>query len=271
MKEYYTIGEMAKMNFVSVPTLRYYDKIGILKPSYVNEKTGYRYYSQEDFVFLDAIQYLKLFDMSLGEIKEQFDNRTVENTLELYEHQLVKLRENIAAYQNIEKIIMHNIENLKTSRDAGFSDDIKIMDLEERYAIILSDSVMSDDEYEVAIRKLSHNLYANNFQYMGDFIGIKSTEDINAGKFNIVKKIGNMCVDKPEGREFITIPAGKYLRMCYVGVTEEINTAYFKIMEYTKEHDIITKGEVIEAYAIDCMYTKNPKEYVAIIDIPIEI
>lgn len=58
-----------KLNFISPHTLRYYDKIDLLKPSYINEETGYRYYSYKDFLFLDAVQYLRYFDMSLEEPK----------------------------------------------------------------------------------------------------------------------------------------------------------------------------------------------------------
>ena len=45
MKEYYSIGEMARLNFISPHTLRYYDKIDLLKPSHINEENGYRYYN----------------------------------------------------------------------------------------------------------------------------------------------------------------------------------------------------------------------------------
>jgi len=38
------IGKMAALNHTSVQTLRYYDKIDLLKPLYVNQDTNYRYY-----------------------------------------------------------------------------------------------------------------------------------------------------------------------------------------------------------------------------------
>lgn len=38
------IGKMAAMNRISIPTLRLYDEKGLLKPRYVDPKTGYRYY-----------------------------------------------------------------------------------------------------------------------------------------------------------------------------------------------------------------------------------
>lgn len=38
------IGEVAKMYHLSVELLRYYDKIGLLKPEIVDSDSGYRYY-----------------------------------------------------------------------------------------------------------------------------------------------------------------------------------------------------------------------------------
>jgi hypothetical protein len=39
-----TIGEFSKICRVSPKTLRYYDQIGLLKPSQVSSDSGYRYY-----------------------------------------------------------------------------------------------------------------------------------------------------------------------------------------------------------------------------------
>ena len=42
-----SIGEFSKICQVSVKTLHYYDRIGLLRPVRVDAFTGYRYYSQE--------------------------------------------------------------------------------------------------------------------------------------------------------------------------------------------------------------------------------
>lgn len=43
----FSIGQVSKLFEISKDTLRYYDKIGILKLE-VNETNGYRYYYEED-------------------------------------------------------------------------------------------------------------------------------------------------------------------------------------------------------------------------------
>ncbi len=270
MKKYYSIGEMAKLNFISPHTLRYYDRIDLLKPSFINDKNGYRYYSYKDFLFLDAIQYLRHFDMSLEEIKEQFETRTVVGTLRLYEKQLVKLNESIEALKNIEKRIKHNIDNLEKSKNKEFSEEIEFVEIEGRYAVIVDDAVENDYEYEVKIRKLSNVLYSNHFQHMGDFIGIKSCHDICEGNYARTKHIGNMCIGKPAYKSVKHIPAGMYLRKCYIGETEGIERAYIELMDFIDERGLVMTGDIIETYAIDYIDTRNSEEYVTVIEIPVK-
>jgi len=67
------IGEMSKICNVSVQTLRYYDKIGLLKADKVEESSGYRYYSPEKVRTFQRIEYLKKTGLTLDEIKLYFN------------------------------------------------------------------------------------------------------------------------------------------------------------------------------------------------------
>ena len=55
MNQYLSIGEVAKARGVNVQSLRYYEKLGILVPAYINPENGYRYYSLEQIMILDTI------------------------------------------------------------------------------------------------------------------------------------------------------------------------------------------------------------------------
>lgn len=62
------IHEFAEKAGVTVKTLLYYDKIGLLTPL-KNDSTGYRIYREEDFIKLQQIVTLKFIGLSLDEIK----------------------------------------------------------------------------------------------------------------------------------------------------------------------------------------------------------
>ena len=54
----YSTGQFAKLANVTERTIRYYDKIGLLKPSFVMGN-GYRKYTQSDLLKLQKILSLK--------------------------------------------------------------------------------------------------------------------------------------------------------------------------------------------------------------------
>lgn len=70
MESLFTIGEVAKLFNLSVKTLRYYESKNLLNPIYINEKSGYRYYSRNQFLNLDLIKCFRKVGMSIEETKD---------------------------------------------------------------------------------------------------------------------------------------------------------------------------------------------------------
>ncbi len=64
----FKIGEFSKLVQVPVPTLRYYDQVGLLKPVQVDRSTGYRYYSASQLPRLHRILALRGLGFSLEQI-----------------------------------------------------------------------------------------------------------------------------------------------------------------------------------------------------------
>lgn len=65
-----SIGTFSKMSNVTTKTLRYYDEIGLLKPSTINSENGYRYYDVKQLKTILLINKLKQYCFSLEEISE---------------------------------------------------------------------------------------------------------------------------------------------------------------------------------------------------------
>lgn len=70
----FKIGEVAGIFDISIRALRLYDKVGVLKPGYVDEATGYRYYTTEQVQQLQSILSLKGLGFSLMDIKTVLDD-----------------------------------------------------------------------------------------------------------------------------------------------------------------------------------------------------
>ena len=65
-----TVKEFANLSGVSVRTLHYYDEIGLLKPSFVDDQTGYRFYDEISLERMQEIMFYRELEFSLKRIQE---------------------------------------------------------------------------------------------------------------------------------------------------------------------------------------------------------
>jgi len=63
----FRIGDFSRLGHISI-ALRFYDEVGLLKPTFVDTATGYRYYSANLLARLDRILAFKRLGFSLDEI-----------------------------------------------------------------------------------------------------------------------------------------------------------------------------------------------------------
>ena len=67
-----TVKEVSMITGVSIRTLRYYDEIGLLKPTELTE-TGYRLYDNKALEKLQAILFFRELEIPLIDIKKIMD------------------------------------------------------------------------------------------------------------------------------------------------------------------------------------------------------
>lgn len=85
-----TVSEISKITGVSKRTIRYYDNIGLLKPSEVSA-SGYRLYDQNDIETLQQILFLRELDMPIKEIKIIIRNPNLNKQELLIKHKKILL------------------------------------------------------------------------------------------------------------------------------------------------------------------------------------
>ena len=64
------IKEFAKLTGVSVRTLHYYDEIGLLKPAFVDEQNGYRFYNENSLECMQEILFYRELNFELKGIRD---------------------------------------------------------------------------------------------------------------------------------------------------------------------------------------------------------
>ena len=69
-KGLFSIGELATVFHVTPGTIRHYESLGLLKPSFVDPETNYRFYEFSRLEVLHTIRYLRSLGMTLEAIGE---------------------------------------------------------------------------------------------------------------------------------------------------------------------------------------------------------
>ena len=78
----YKIGQFSVLSKVTIKTLRFYESEGLLKPSFIDRNTGYRYYEANQLVDISKIVSLRQIGLSINDIKEVIKGSNVKKILE---------------------------------------------------------------------------------------------------------------------------------------------------------------------------------------------
>jgi len=136
MKNYFLISEFAKLRGININSLRYYEKLGILKPAYIDEKTNYRYYSAEQLTLLNKIILCIQLGISLKEMATYIDERGNLQTQKLLEQGRIVAQRRIAEMQNNLKYIETSLKNIETNKEFSDRKGKYYRTLEERKVIM---------------------------------------------------------------------------------------------------------------------------------------
>lgn len=209
MKDYLTIGEVSKMKGIGIKSLRYYDKLGILKPAYTNPETGYRYYTIEQMLMLDMIVLCLSLDIPLKKMQEYMDKEShldvkslLEDGRKKAEEKAKRIEDTLCQIDGLEKRIKGSYEIRKKGKDRYCKN------IGERMIITLPwNHLLTDDKaYMSEITKLyflSQELSLTVFYQQGIIRHIKDGED----RFYIFMEIQQTDIDDPR---ICCLPAGTY-------------------------------------------------------------
>lgn len=110
-----TIGKLAKQCHLNVETIRYYQRIGLLRIP--KSTTHYRYYNEQDIETLSFIQKAKDAGLQLSEIQEllqlELDNRT--QVRHVIEQRLEKIDQRIQELESLKLRLSSWIDECKIS------------------------------------------------------------------------------------------------------------------------------------------------------------
>lgn len=265
MSTYFSIGEIAKMFNISTQTLRLYDKIGLLNPAYINEESGYRYYSIDQFFKLDSIKQCKTMGLPLKKINELIGNDSSINAmLEITRKQKLTIESKIKELEYM-KIHLDEFEKrIKESIKIGFN-NIVLIDNKERTFIKYNYTSYTQEELEMNLRKVildSEEKYGVSNNQIGFTIFYDNIVNNNIAYKEILIHLSDIEVrefEKLGDEKIVSMQKGTYLTM-YIEESSFDNRKYLnKMIEFAKYNNIEIIGDFIET-SIIARLNKDGKE-----------
>ena len=131
-----SIGEMADLFNISKRTLRLYHDMGLLVPQYINESTGYRYYSRNQFQRLEKIIQMKSVGLSLKQISSMLNQRNLSVFEALLSERIDQLNEKIAEDTASRDLLIKQLNSCAHMRNPPALDSPFIEFIPKRSALV---------------------------------------------------------------------------------------------------------------------------------------
>lgn len=269
----YTIGQMSKLHRISIDTLRFYDKINLFKPKFVNNESHYRYYTADQFLKLERIKYFRKLNFSIDEIKEVIDFNNVELLKDKLSEGKKRVEEELSELHNINKRIDKNLDILNMLGNKENFNKIEIKEYKERYYISreLVDA-NNQDEVEVGIRELVEYFHEETFifdaacAFFLEEIRFDKKEYMNHNKVGYI--FDKVYKERVKNSKINTLEKGTYVSLIYEDDYRKNYIYYKKIQERLNEWGYKPSGEGFEIVHVDDSFGK---ENSSIIEIQIKV
>lgn len=132
-----TIKQFAELCSCNTQTLRYYDKIGLLKPAQVDSWTGYRYYEERQAVDFVKIRNLQVADFSIQEIRSLL-NQSDEELCQAFDRKISEQQEKLDRIVEIQKSYLREksmMEKLIRTISDAFEEQLDSFDAAEELGL----------------------------------------------------------------------------------------------------------------------------------------
>lgn len=250
-----SIGQMAELNHVSEQTLRLYDKEGLLVPRCVDPVTGYRYYHIIQSAKLDLIQNMKVYGMTLRQIRSFLDSNDPAALREMLSEQASSIEERIRQLRRSQSAITRTLDNYRRYEAMPRNGEIFLEYIPERRIFRYSCDVNYFDQdesgYEYMLRQMKTNLVANNMplSYFTNIGTIIRREHLVPDA--LFSNEVFLFVDENDSSQAMeTLPAASYLCLCSDEFSMEAENVR-RLLDYVQTRGCEIAGDYICEVVVD--------------------
>jgi len=267
-----SITKLAKLRKLTSETLRYYDRIGLIKPNYVDPKTNYRYYSIRQYEKLGTIKELRQLGMSIEGIVDYFTGRNLEKSIKILESHQKVLDQEIKEKMSLEKILSKKIHFLNELASLPATNIVFEQVFPERYMITFDKPAGGSHEHAFALTELEWHLDEIAPILASDRVGVYADESLLQRSDNYIPSSPFILLEKDEINSKLkkVIPGGLYLSMYYHGgALEKYHESFEIVKKYMNDHGMCLNGHIFQIYKIDVTITSDVDETLMEIQVPV--
>ena len=250
-----SIGQMAELNHVSEQTLRLYDKEGLLVPRCVDPVTGYRYYHITQSAKLDLIQNMKVYGMTLRQIRSFLDSNDPAALRALLTEQADSIEERIRQLRRSQSAITRTLDNYRRYEAMPRNGEIFLEYIPERRIFRYNCDVNYFDQdesgYEYMLRQMKTNLVANNMplSYFTNIGTIIRREHLVPDAL-FSNEVFLFVDDGDSSQAMETLPAASYLCLCSDEFSMEAENVR-RLLDYVQTRGCEIAGDYICEVVVD--------------------
>lgn len=261
-----TIGQMAQLNHISEQTLRLYDKEGLLKAQSVDPESGYRYYHILQSARIDLIQNMKMYGLTLKQIKSLLESEDAGKIREKLEVQSADIEKRLQQLLGVRSTLNRVLDNYKRYEALPKNGQIFLEYQTQRhiYSCICEQDFFEQDEtgYEYMLRQLkqhlvNHEIPLSLFCNIGTIVRKEQLEKERLSSNEVFLFVD----DASEIRNCETVPTATYVCMCSEDFTREEENAK-KLLDYIKTMGYQIAGDYLCEAIIDFPVLEQGKRHI---------
>lgn len=260
------IGEFSKLSMLTVKTLRFYEKEGLLIPASVDEWTGYRLYETTQLKTAAEIKAYRQLGLTIEEIKAIFSGAQPKKILEAKAEVLEAEERDIS---NRLRIIHHLLEEGEMRYQVVVKEIPEcVVYYEERKLARYSDCMTFIPESGEECKRLNPDIQCAvpEYEFLEYLDGEYRESEVTVRHNEAVTKAGV----ENERIRFRTVPATKVLSIMHKGSYDSLGEAYAFIFKYAEDNSYKVTGNSRECY-IDGIWNKeDPADWLTEIQLPVE-
>lgn len=262
-----SIGAFSKISNVTTKTLRYYDEIGLLRPTHVDSASGYRYYDVSQLRRILLITKLKSYGFSLEEIIQVLNGPDDRLLLSIIKDKEAKTKERLCQYAFILKQIREDIRHLERGIDLmSYFDQIEIKLVETTPQNLLSiRQKINVEDFGKYLGKVYETIHREKLTVAGAPMAIYHDEEFNPENYDT--EIAVPVEEVVTGtRDF---PGCLCAMATLKGPYSQLSSIYSKLKQWTEDEGYQINNSPFEVYVTDPA-SCPPEEYVTEVYFPVK-